>query len=356
MDLIITVQRFLPINWRNVENVTERCRQILGTNSTCQNNQNVSENLRFVCYSWKSTHAQNILHVDRDVCVSMRQVGKEFSVSHMTIWRVLNGQLLYAYNLHRVQGLMPLDFPARETFFVVLFNEMLSNSLFHQRCLHMRHASVETRTFTANTSGQACPMYVCTFQLHSVYTDIHTRITMRQRIHTLSEALWGSLLDWTTLTYIYGQLTDVGILRNLDLTHGSEIIISFTGPNRITMKKKKKVNFSVNNAKKNQIHVSTGNAGTSVWLNIQYNYNYKCRILTATYESSGRKRGNKSLNSILLTYSRSWGLLEEPPIVQPLKNFPTFYGTRRFNTVFTRALLWSLSWVTWIQSTPSHPL
>jgi hypothetical protein len=37
----------------------------------------------------------------------------------------------------------------------------------------------------------------------------------------------------------------------------------------------------------------------------------------------------------LLTYSQSWALLEEPPIVQPLKNFPAFYGTRRFNTVFT---------------------
>jgi hypothetical protein len=45
----------------------------------------------------------------------------------------------------------------------------------------------------------------------------------------------------------------------------------------------------------------------------------------------------------LLTYSRSWALLEKSPIVQPLKNFLAFYGTRRFNTVFTRALHWSLS-------------
>jgi hypothetical protein len=40
----------------------------------------------------------------------------------------------------------------------------------------------------------------------------------------------------------------------------------------------------------------------------------------------------------LLTYLRSWALLEKPPIMQPLKNFPAFYGTRRFITVFTRAL------------------
>jgi hypothetical protein len=53
----------------------------------------------------------------------------------------------------------------------------------------------------------------------------------------------------------------------------------------------------------------------------------------------------KSVHSItyLRTYLRSWALLEELSIVQPLKNFPAFYGTRRFNTVFKRALHWSLS-------------
>jgi hypothetical protein len=57
-----------------------------------------------------------------------------------------------------------------------------------------------------------------------------------------------------------------------------------------------------------------------------------------------------------LTYLRSWALLEELSIVQPLKNPPAFYGTRRFNTVFTRALHWSLSWAISIQSIPSHTL
>jgi hypothetical protein len=47
------------------------------------------------------------------------------------------------------------------------------------------------------------------------------------------------------------------------------------------------------------------------------------------------------LNTI--TYLRTSALLEEPPIVQLLKNFPAFYGTPRFNTVFTRALHWFLS-------------
>jgi hypothetical protein len=56
------------------------------------------------------------------------------------------------------------------------------------------------------------------------------------------------------------------------------------------------------------------------------------------------------------THSWSWVLLEKLPIVQLLKNFPAFYGTRRFITMFTRALHWSLSWATSIQSIPSHPI
>jgi hypothetical protein len=63
-----------------------------------------------------------------------------------------------------------------------------------------------------------------------------------------------------------------------------------------------------------------------------------------------------SKTTYLLTYLRSWALLEKLPIVQPLKNFPTFYGTRRFITVFTRALHWSLSWARSIQSILSHPI
>jgi hypothetical protein len=54
--------------------------------------------------------------------------------------------------------------------------------------------------------------------------------------------------------------------------------------------------------------------------------------------------------------SWTWGLLEKPPVVQLLKNFSAFYGTRMFITVFIRALRWSLSWVRTIQSIPSHPI
>jgi hypothetical protein len=38
------------------------------------------------------------------------------------------------------------------------------------------------------------------------------------------------------------------------------------------------------------------------------------------------------------------------------QEFPSIYGTRRFITLFTRALHWSLSWVRAIQYIPSHPI
>jgi hypothetical protein len=59
------------------------------------------------------------------------------------------------------------------------------------------------------------------------------------------------------------------------------------------------------------------------------------------------------LHNITLN-SRNWALLEKPPIVQLLKSFPATYGTRRFNTVFIRALHWSLSWARSIQSILRH--
>jgi hypothetical protein len=55
-----------------------------------------------------------------------------------------------------------------------------------------------------------------------------------------------------------------------------------------------------------------------------------------------------------LTHSWSWVVLEKSPIVQLLKNFPTFYGAQSFITMFTRTLHWSLCWARSIQSIPSH--
>jgi hypothetical protein len=51
----------------------------------------------------------------------------------------------------------------------------------------------------------------------------------------------------------------------------------------------------------------------------------------------------------------SSALLEKPPVVYLLTNFPKFHVTRRFVTVFTKSLHWFLSWDRSIQSIPPHP-
>jgi prolipoprotein diacylglyceryltransferase len=51
----------------------------------------------------------------------------------------------------------------------------------------------------------------------------------------------------------------------------------------------------------------------------------------------------------------SLALLERSLVVWTLDSFPAFYGTRRFNTEFTRALHLSLSWARQILSTSPHP-
>jgi hypothetical protein len=48
-------------------------------------------------------------------------------------------------------------------------------------------------------------------------------------------------------------------------------------------------------------------------------------------------------------------VLEKLVVTQLVKKFPTFYETRRFITVFTRARHWSLSRARSTQSTLSHP-
>jgi hypothetical protein len=51
--------------------------------------------------------------------------------------------------------------------------------------------------------------------------------------------------------------------------------------------------------------------------------------------------GSRAIEEKLTTWSQV--LLEKPPVVQLLENFPPFYGTLRFIIAFTRALHWFLS-------------
>jgi hypothetical protein len=57
-----------------------------------------------------------------------------------------------------------------------------------------------------------------------------------------------------------------------------------------------------------------------------------------------------------ITHSWSWALLEKPQFVQLLKNFPAFYLTRGFITVFTRAVHLFLSWARSSKSIPPHSI
>jgi hypothetical protein len=65
------------------------------------------------------------------------------------------------------------------------------------------------------------------------------------------------------------------------------------------------------------------------------------------------KRQFPSESALLNSWSRA--LLEKPPVVQLLKNFPAFYGTRRFITVLTRALESALQKVSNFHSKRSPP-
>jgi hypothetical protein len=61
--------------------------------------------------------------------------------------------------------------------------------------------------------------------------------------------------------------------------------------------------------------------------------------------------GLRKYKSNSLTHSLSWAVLQKTPILQLLKNFSAFYGSRRFITAFTRAIHWSQSSV---KSVPQH--
>jgi hypothetical protein len=52
----------------------------------------------------------------------------------------------------------------------------------------------------------------------------------------------------------------------------------------------------------------------------------------------------------------SWAVIEKQKVAQLLKNIPIFFGTRRFFSVFTRALQWPLFWGTSTQFIPPYLL
>jgi hypothetical protein len=91
------------------------------------------------------------------------------------------------------------------------------------------------------------------------------------------------------------------------------------------------------------------------WINVPQVRDW-CRLLWKQYWAFifRNRRVISWVAERLISHSWSWALLEKPPIVQLLKNFPAVYGIQRFITVITRALLWSVSWDRLIQSIQSH--
>jgi len=59
------------------------------------------------------------------------------------------------------------------------------------------------------------------------------------------------------------------------------------------------------------------------------------------------------LTYLLTPWTRSF--LRINPVLQPVKKFPAFYGTRRFITAFTSARHLSLPWASSIRSITPHP-
>jgi hypothetical protein len=92
------------------------------------------------------------------------------------------------------------------------------------------------------------------------------------------------------------------------------------------------------------------------WLNIslisssQSSPQWSCRVASVGYKHPWFRSFRRTSLS-----PWSWALLERSLVVRALDSFPAFYGTRRSNTEFTRALHLSLSWARPIQSTSSNP-
>jgi hypothetical protein len=56
--------------------------------------------------------------IHRNAGIGKREEGEELNISQMTIWRVVQKQMLCPHNLQRVQCLVPIGFSAvREKFF-----------------------------------------------------------------------------------------------------------------------------------------------------------------------------------------------------------------------------------------------
>jgi hypothetical protein len=129
-----------------------------------------------------------------------------------------------------------------------------------------------------------------------------------------------------------------------------------TGPEKVEMEPGQATNLGPPHHSKSHVNILI------YLINILFKNQIFCHLNIAN-EYRWKTENSKlqiQLNGLLTVFLQftpwGWALLEKPQVVQLLKNFPTFYGTRRFNTVITRAPHWSLSWVRSIQSIPRYPI
>jgi hypothetical protein len=92
----------------------------------------------------------------------------------------------------------------------------------------------------------------------------------------------------------------------------------------------------------------------------EYQHCVAIRILSPSHQYHARLCGQLSAFSVPYTHSLTHSLTPCSRVLpeklagpQPVKRFPSFYGARRFITVYTRARHLSLSWASSILSTPT---
>jgi hypothetical protein len=82
--------------------------------------------------------------VEEDPMINTRQLAREVGISHWTVWRTLQENLLHSY-IQRVQSLSPNDFVHRRRFFRWLQRKITENPLFHATILIMSDEYCFTR-------------------------------------------------------------------------------------------------------------------------------------------------------------------------------------------------------------------
>jgi hypothetical protein len=81
-----------------------------------------------------------------------------------------------------------------------------------------------------------------------------------------------------------------------------------------------------------------------------------CVCMRAHARTRARAHTHTHTHSDTSTNSSESIFLGNTVVTHLVKNFPAFYGTKRFTTLLTRTCHWTVSQARGIQSIPSHPV